>query len=104
MADTPIWPALSELLTENSAAQKTARTVIETDLTPTGGDSPDVRHYLVVPGAEHARTEALLLAEDAGVPRHVTQRLTAVRTSDLPDFVAMVHLYRLSVEPPEEQP
>ena len=91
------WRNLEGILADNAVVAREARSVLQADLTPTGGDSPEVLHYLIVPGGREGGVAQRLLPRHDDVAPGVLVQLTDVRPTSVPSFAAMVHLYRLEV-------
>ncbi len=92
------WETLGEALAEGGQTLETALGVLATDLTPAGGSTASIAHYLVAPDEGTAN---LLIPEEGDVATGVMPQLTDTRRTHAAGFAATVHLYRLS---PDREP
>lgn len=102
-----LWPDLGALLVDRPTIRNAARRAIEGNTTPAivaADNAPSVgtRHYLALPGGEAGAAFRNLFSPDiepSEIPaRRVSDSLTAVVDTRIPDLALMVHLYALDLD------
>lgn len=97
------WNSLEDLLDADDATLSEVRSLLAADLTPAGGTSPRVLHYLVAPGGADGKSASAITPSPGKPAPQVMTSLTAIKSTTAPNFVAMLHLYQLEHDATEEQ-
>jgi len=95
------WTSLDQVVQSKLAVREEIREVLASDLTPAGGEAPQVFHYLLVPGDKEMGLKTAVLPEGGAPAPGVLTQLTEVRRLRLESVMALFHCYPASISPTE---